>query len=145
MKTFNGSIFMLAKSARRISAFAVVMASVATAAADDFNLYYSQPEGAAATLVAATSQIDKIVFEDSGVKVVLVDGKSTTLAATRVKRLFFSTEKTVGLTDTPVVLTQALDADVKDMTGRVVGKVKDFDSLSKGIYVIGGKKVIKID
>ena len=75
---------------------------------------------------------------------VQTDGKSTALTTSAVKRLYFSTPSTVSsISDASVADTFDPEADVLDMTGRVVGKAKNFSALPQGAYIISGKKVSK--
>lgn len=144
MKTSIHSPFRISRSASSTLVLAAAMAFAASASADDFSLYYDQSDGKTATLVAAVTQIDKIVFEGGSIKVVQTDGKSTALTTSAVKRLYFSTPSTVSsISDASISDPVDPEADVLDMTGRVVGKAKNFSALPQGAYIISGKKVSK--
>ena len=144
MKTSIHSPFRISRSASRTLVLAAAMAFAASASADDFSLYYDQSDGKTATLVAAVTQIDKIVFEGGSIKVVQTDGKSTALTTSAVKRLYFSTPSTVSsISDASISDPVDPEADVLDMTGRVVGKAKNLSVLPQGAYIISGKKVSK--
>lgn len=116
-----------------------ILSALSSAAfADDFTLYYDASEGTENNKIDAVSNLQKITFEDGKMVVIRKDGSSTSTAITSVKRLFFSTEQAVGI-EAPA--EQKCANEIYDLTGRKIN-VQSTDDLTKGIYVVDGKKVL---
>lgn len=112
-----------------------------TASAEDYSLYYDLVSGAQNTLVSTVAQLQKIEFDLNGhnMTVYKTDGTSQTIDISNLSRLYFSTPEAVAVTDvngdeptSPV--------SIYDLAGRRLD-AKAFSDLSRGIYIINGKKV----
>ena len=111
-----------------------------SAFADDFNLYYDSEEGKG-NKIESVSNLQKLVFEDGKLVVILKDGTSTSLPTEGMTRLFFNTETAVGIDN---VKEEAANkkGEVYDLTGRRLNIDLNNGKLPKGIYIIDGQKVI---
>ena len=110
---------------------AAIMLS-ATAFADDFNLYYDSYAGDAG-----------IKIEDGKIVAFTADGKTQTIPTSDIKRLFFSTEKTVvGIEEVTENGMQNQVDKVYDLTGRKVNIDLQKGKLPKGMYIVNGKKIL---
>ena len=111
-----------------------------SAFADDFNLYYDFADQSA-NKIESVSNLQKLVFEDGNLVVVLKDGTSASLPTDGITRLYFSTETAVGI-DGVKEESATKKGEVHDLTGRKLNVGPDSKKLPKGIYIIDGQKVI---
>lgn len=119
---------------------AILLAVSLTASADDFSLYYDTDSNAKCVEISIVSMLQKIVFEPNGEMVAYQkDGTKRNLNLSGVSKIYFSTPKTVK------VETTEKDADiykeVYDLCGRKINADTQKEKLSRGIYIINGKKV----
>lgn len=123
---------------KKIFSLATVLMLGLSAFADDFNLYYDSAEEKN-NKIETVSNMQKIVFENGNVVIMLKDGTSTSLPTEGMTRLFFSTETAVGIEEVEET-TASQKGEVYDLTGRKLNI--DVNELPKGIYIIDGKKVL---
>lgn len=121
---------------------AAIMLS-AMAFADDFNLYYDSYAGDAGIKIESVANLKKITFEDGKIVAFTADGKTQTIPTSDIKRLFFSTEKTVvGIEEVTENGIQNQVDKVYDLTGRKVNIDLQKGELPKGMYIVNGKKIL---
>lgn len=110
--------------------------------ADDFNLYYDDATSTTSTKIEAVSSLKKLIFENGNIVVEHTDGTTQTISVSSIQRLFFSTDATVTaikeVKDDEQQETE--NCEVYDLTGRRINLAPD--QLSKGIYIINGKKTL---
>lgn len=123
---------------KKIFSLATALMLGLSAFADDFNLYYDSAEEKN-NKIETISNMQKIVFENGNVVIMLKDGTSTSLPTEGMTRLFFSTETAVGIEEVEET-TACKKGEVYDLTGRKLNI--DVNELPKGIYIIDGKKVL---
>ena len=107
--------------------------------ADDFTLYYDAVEGADNNKVEDVANLQKITFDNGNIVITRKDNTTSTLAISKVKRLFFSTEQAVGITD--MKAETATPGVIYDLTGRKID-VNLRGNLPKGVYIMDGQKVL---
>lgn len=121
---------------------AAIMLS-ATAFADDFNLYYDSYAGDAGIKIESVANLKKITFEDGKIVAFTADGKTQAIPTSDIKRLFFSTEKTVvGIEEVTENGMQNQVDTIYDLTGRKVNIDLQKGKLPKGMYIVNGKKIL---
>ena len=125
---------------RRITTLIAALTLGLSAFADDFSLYYDSAEGKG-NKIESVSNLQKLVFEDGKLVVILKDGTSTSLPTEGMTRLFFNTEMAVGI-DNVKEETASKKGEVYDLTGRRLNIDLNNGKLPKGIYIIDGQKVI---
>ena len=90
-----------------------------------------------------SSQIKKQILDFAGIEIADDSGKSTGYLNNFVIGLRKSYEKPVPAGIESVKASVTEDDTVYDISGRYFGKSSSVNTLPKGIYIIGGKKVIK--
>lgn len=124
----------------KIFTLATALALGLSAFAEDLNLYYDSADGTA-NKIESVANLQKIVFEDGTLVVMLKDGTSASLPTEGMTRLYFNTETAVGI-DGVKEGSAAKKGEVYDLTGRKLSVGIDGENLPKGIYVVDGQKVI---
>lgn len=122
---------------KKILTLALAMALGSSAFADDFSLYYDANEGTENNKIETVANLQKITFENGNMVITRKDGTTAQTSLTSVKRLFFSTEEAVGIE--PAKEVKAKAGKVYDLAGRRLAI--EPEKLTKGIYIIDGKKV----
>ena len=125
---------------RKIFTLTATLAFGLSAFADDFNLYYDLADQSA-NKIESVSNLQKLVFEDGNLVVMLKDGTSASLSTDGMTRLYFSTKTAVGI-DGLKEETATNKGEVYDLMGRKLNVDPDSNKLPKGIYIIDGQKVI---
>ncbi|MCH5175822.1 MAG: hypothetical protein J1F40_08035 [Prevotellaceae bacterium] len=126
---------------KKLFALTAALAFGLSAFADDFNLYYDLANQSA-NKIESVSNLQKLVFEDGNLVVVLRDGTSASLPTKGMTRLYFSTETAVGIDGVKEETSATKKGEVHDLTGRILNVDPDSKKLPKGIYIIDGQKVI---
>lgn len=118
------------------------MAFTMSAFAEDYSLYYESATDGGNVEVSAVAKVQKLVFKNGVLTVSFKDGTTQTTNLSAIKRLFFSTPST-GVESVEAEDAENMKADdgVYDLTGRKVSETFG-DNLPKGVYIIGGKKVL---
>ena len=111
-----------------------------TAFADDFSLYYDATSSTTSTKIDAVDNLQKLTFENGTMTVIRKDGTTSTVSLSSIKKLFFSTEETVGIEDVKTENPATRKGEVYDLTGRKISIDLNSQLLSKGLYIIDGKK-----
>ena len=111
-----------------------------TAFADDFSLYYDATSSTTSTKIDAVDNLQKLTFENGTMTVIRKDGTTSTVSLSSIKKLFFSTEETVGIEDVKTENPATRKGEVYDLTGRKISIDLNSQRLSKGLYIIDGKK-----
>lgn len=115
----------------------------ATAFADDFNLYYDSSAGNTGIKIESVANLQKITFEDGKMVTFTTDGKTQTLNTADIKRLFFSTEKTVtAIEGVEEGAAGEKVYEVFDLMGRKINIDPQTGELPKGVYIVNGKKIL---
>ena len=115
----------------------------ATAFADDFNLYYDSSAGNTGIKIESVANLQKITFEDGKMVTFTTDGKTQTLNTADIKRLFFSTEKTVtAIEGVEEGAAGEKVYEVFDLMGRKINIDPHTGELPKGVYIVNGKKIL---
>lgn len=127
---------------KHLSTIAVAFLLGTTAFADDFNLYYDATTGTEGNKIDAVENLQKLTFENGTMTIIRKDGTTSTLSVANIQRLFFSTDETVAIEEVKADNTAAKHSGVYDMTGR---KIDAQQRLSKGLYIIDGKKIFVKD
>ena len=85
----------------------------------------------------------KITFEDGKMVTFTTDGKTQTLNTADIKRLFFSTEKTVtAIEGVEEGAAGEKVYEVFDLMGRKINIDPQTGELPKGVYIVNGKKIL---
>ena len=125
---------------KKIITLTTALALGLSAFADDFNLYYDSAEENG-NKIESVSNLQKLTFEDGKLVVTLKDGTSKSLPTAGITRLFFNTDKAVGIEEVEEV-TANKKGEVYDLTGRKLSIDLNNEKLPKGIYIIDGQKVL---
>ena len=110
--------------------------------AEDFSLYYESATDGGNVEVSAVAKLQKLVFKNGVLAVTFKDGTTQTTNLSAVKRLFFATPTTgVESIEAEDAKNVKNEGTVYDLMGRKVSE--NFgDNLPKGMYIVGGKKVL---
>ena len=125
---------------KKIITLTTALALGLSAFADDFNLYYDSAEENG-NKIESVSNLQKLTFEDGKLVVTLKDGTSKSLPTAGITRLFFNTDKAVGIEEVEEA-TANKKGEVYDLTGRKLSIDLNNEKLPKGIYIIDGQKVL---
>ncbi|MCR5312446.1 MAG: hypothetical protein K6E54_02140 [Bacteroidaceae bacterium] len=124
-----------------LSIAAALMLSI-SAFAEDYSLYYDSTNGTTNSVLSEVSKLQKLTFENGNVVLTYKDGTTSSTAISDIKRLFFSTPETVGISEVEEESISANAKGVYDLTGRKLNVDIKSNKLPKGIYIVDGKKVL---
>lgn len=112
-----------------------------SAFAEDYSLYFDSTNGTKSTEISPVSKLRKLTFESGKLVATYKDGtkKSTPLAD--IQRLFFAAPSASGVEQVKDIDAVNKAESVYDLTGRKVSS-KEGRELSKGLYIVDGKKVL---
>lgn len=124
---------------KKIVLLLAIMASAALSAhAEGYPFLTVQHSDGSQQSFASTGLV--ITFND-GNMVVSQNGTKTTLALSDLSKMFFST--TSGIQQTENEPATKSSEDIYDLSGRkIINQSASLKTLPKGIYIVGGRKVV---